>query len=100
MEYKHFCRAACDALPRFCGKSRVEEEGELPLSLSSSCFCEKLCERHRQSVACDINESAWLGRLCARRRRASLKPVFYLVLRVVFEQLHMNTQAQSVWLAG
>jgi hypothetical protein len=85
-----------------CDENCVEEEGGLPLRLSSIWCCScvrdevdsgycfiiitlwvwlKLRGYRRQSVAGDINESAWLGRLCARRRRMSLKPVFYYVLQ-------------------
>jgi hypothetical protein len=65
----------------FWAGSCVEEEGGLPLRLSSlmlrRVFCWKLGECHRQTVAGDINESVMAERLCARRRRVSLKPVFY-----------------------
>jgi hypothetical protein len=65
-----------------CGKSCVEEEGGLPLRVSSTLccsafFCWKLCERHRQTIAGDINESEWL-KDCVQEEEHCLSPSFIM----------------------
>jgi len=47
-------------------------------------------------VAFEYVERLWLKELCARRRRHTLKVVFYRVVAGRFGQLLLNMQRQSV----